>query len=229
MSNYKLIRGKAFRIVKLDACGKPVEGPTSALVSDGFAKVELKAQIEAGTDYKVRNANDAFVIKSRGKPEVLWWDVNIELIGVNPHVHNLLTGTPLVMDDAITPKAVGISGRAGRPAAQFGLEVWTDLDGQPCDPSGDKAYGYFVVPFIVDAIVTDTTIENGPTTITITNARTEGPSQWGAGPFNVLKTAAGADGKLLAPIADDEHYRMIVTYLAPPVATGEPIAVPAPV
>lgn len=229
MTNHflKNIRGKVLRITKLDACGNVVTGATSSVVSDGFVKVDLKAQVESPTDYKVKNANDALVINAQGDPFIRWWDVTVDFIGVDPYIYNLIAGMPLVMNDAATPEAIGILARSGPVKNAFALEVWTDLDGQPCDATGAKRYGYFVVPFIVNGVIGDVTVENGPISFPITGARTSDNPGWGTGPYNVLKTAAGADSKLLTPMGSLDHYQMFMTSMAPPVASVGPLAVPA--
>lgn len=230
MTNYYLkpIRGKAFRVTKLDACGKPVTGATNGAVSKGFVKLDMKPQLETATDYKAKNANDELVINSRGRQILRWYDVTIDLIGFDPYVLNLLTGDPLVMNDATVPEAVGFSNSSGPVGVNFGLEIWTDLEGQPCDAAGNRQYGYFVVPFVLDGYLADTTVENGPLSVQISGARTSDGSQWGTGPYMVLNTAGTtpAPSKLLTPIGATEHRRLFMTTLAPPVVTVGPIAVP---
>lgn len=233
MTDYYLknIRGKVLRVTKLNACGAPVVGPKNAIVTNGFIKVDLKPQVENGTDYKVVNANDELVINDRGRNKIRWWDLGIDLIGVNPYLHNFLTGSPLVMNDvAATPEAVGISMRSGPIGTNFALEIWTDLDGQACDPAGNQMYGYTVLAFCKDGMIGDASYENGPINFPITGARVVTGSQWATGPFEVLNamsTGAGVPSKLLTPIAADEGPRLFMTTLAPPVPAVAPIAVPA--
>lgn len=228
MTNYymKPIRAKAFRLTKLDACGKPVAGASNGAVSKGFVKIDFKPQVESGTDYKQKNANDELVINSRGKPIIRWWDLSIDLIGVDPYVYNLLTGAPLIMNDATTPEAIGMAFQSGPIGAPFALETWTDLEGQACSATGDKQYGYAVIPFVVDGYIGDVTYENGSITFPLAGARTSDGNQWGVGPYEVVNTSAGAASKLLAPLGVNDHKQFMLTTVAPPVATVGPVAVP---
>lgn len=213
----KPIRGNVMRLTKVDSCGSPIHAAKAYAVSDGFVSVELKAAVESGTEYKVKGANDKFIINTLGRSQVKWWDVTINFVGVDPELFAIATGAPLVLDDSATPQTVGVRGRTD-VYQDFALEVWTDLDGQAC-VGGNVAYGYSILPWITGGYIGDWTFENAALTMPISGARTQAGSQWGVGPYNVNKGMQdGLSKPLLTPIGATDHFDFHATYLAPPTA-----------
>jgi hypothetical protein len=222
----KPIRGNIMRVTKLDACGAPVHGPKASVTSDGFVSIEVKMEIEAPTEYKVKGANDKFIVNDRGRPLLKWVNITANMQAVDPELFNLITGSPLVMNDAATPEAVGFRLREG-VFGNFALEVWTDLSGQPCT-GGATNYGYVLFPWIVDAIVGDYTIDNSAYSFPITQARTHNNSLWGVGPYNVDNkiSAPAGPSPLLTAIQALDHMDMHLTTLAPPAAVCGAVTLP---
>jgi hypothetical protein len=222
----KPIRGKVIRVTKLDACGAPVHGPKASVTSDGFISVEAKMNIEAPTEYKVKGANDVFIVNDRGRPLLKWIDLTLNMQAVDPELYTLITGSPLVMNDAATPEAVGFRVREG-VFASVAIEVWTDLSGQPCT-GGATNYGYVLFPYVVDGIVGDYTIENQAISFPITQARTHNNSLWGVGPYNVDNkiSAPAGPSPLLTAITATDHMDMHLTTLAPPAAVCGAVTLP---
>src|SRR6185369_53122 len=164
----KPIRGRTMRVTKLDACGAPVHGPKATVVTEGFISVEMRINIEDPTSYKVKGANDKFIINDQGLPLVNWVDLTINMGLVDPELYNLMTGMPLELNDAGTPESVGFRLREN-VSANFALELWTDLSGQPC-VAGLVQYGYLLLPYVVNGVPGDVTVENGPISFPIQNA-----------------------------------------------------------
>lgn len=222
----KPIRGNVMRMTKLDTCGAPVHGPKASVTSEGFVSVEITMEIEDGTDYQLKGANDKYIYNTRGKPRLRWCNIVANFGQVDPELYNMATGNPLVMNDAATPEAVGFRLRED-VSAQFALEVWTDLDGLAC-VGGVPAYGYLLLPFVKDAMVGDYTIQNEAVTFPINRARTERGSLWGTGPYNVDNKLSAPTGPspLLTPIISTDHFDFHMTTLAPPVATCGAVTLP---
>lgn len=228
MTTYELkpIKGEVMRITKLDACGSPVVGPKSQLVSDGFVSVEGTAEIEDAQEYKLKGANDRFVFNSRGNPLLKWWNLTINFARVSPDAYNMTTGAPLEMNDAPVPEAVGFRVREG-VSAQFALEIWTSLEGLPCI-NGVQSYGYLLLPWVCDAMPGDWTIQNDTITFPLKQARTKKASGWGVGPYNVINKLSAPTGPspLLVPIDPLDHMLFELTTLAPPAPTGGAVSLP---
>jgi len=213
----KPFQGTVMRVTKLDACGAPVHGSKSFVVTDGFVSVELKAQIEAATEYKVKGANDRFIINTTGRPQLQWYDVTLNFASVDPEAYSIMTGMPIVLDDAATPNSVGFRVDDGL-FQDFALEVWTQLDGQAC-VGGNVAYGYLLLPWVTNAVLGDFTVQNQLIDFPISSARTKKGGAWGTGPFNVNKGMVdGLGHPLLTSIGANQHLDLHVTYLAPPTA-----------
>jgi hypothetical protein len=222
----KPIRGNVMRLTKLDACGAPVHGPKASVVSNGFVSVEAKMEIEDPTEYKLKGANDQFIVNDRGRPLLKWISLTINMGNVDPDLYNLATGSPLVANDAVTPDTVGMRIREG-VFGNFALEVWTDLSGQPCT-GGAVNYGYVLFPWVVDAIIGDFTIQNELVTFPIQQARTKNGSLWGVGPYNVDNkiSAPAGPAPLLTAIGALDHMDMHMTTLAPPTAACGAVTLP---
>jgi hypothetical protein len=212
------------RGTKLDSCGAPVHGPKSTVTSDGWVSVELTMEVEDGTDYQLRGANDNYIYNTRGRPKIRWVNAVLNFGQVDPELYNLMTASPIVTNDATTPESVGFRIREN-VYANFALEVWTDLDGLACI-NGVPAYGYLLLPWIVDAMVGDVTVQNEPVTFPITRARTNRGSLWGVGPYNVDNklTAPTGPSPLLTPIQATDHLDFHLTTLAPPAVTCGAVA-----
>jgi hypothetical protein len=217
----KPIRGKAMRVTKLDACGTPVVGLKSVVVSAGMVSIEQKLNLENADEFIVKNANGDLCINFAGQARLKWIDTTITFCQVDPELVNLTTGSPVVFDDAATPQAVGWRTREN-VSAEFALETWTDLDGQPCT-GGTKQYGYFLLPWITGSVEGDVTVQNGPVSFSVTG-RTHNNSPWGLGPHNIRLNAALVPSKLLVAIDPLDHRHIQVTTLAPPATACGAIA-----
>lgn len=215
----KPIRGKVMRLTRLDACGAPVHGPKATVTSKGFVSVEITMEVEDGTEYQLKGADDTFIVNDRGRPQIKWANVTINMGNVDPDVYNIATGSPLVMNDATIPEAVGFRVREA-VYGDFALEVWTDLSGQAC-AAGVPAYGYLLLPWVKDGIVGDFTVQNELITFPIAQARTSAGSGWGVGPYNVDNRVNAPVGPspLLTAMQATDHLDFHMTTLAPPAAT----------
>lgn len=213
----KPIRLDVIRVTKLDSCGAPIHGSKVFAVSDGTVSVEAKMEIEAGTEYKLKGANDKFIVNDVGRPLLKWINLTINMGKVDPELYSLVSGAPIVLDDSATPQSVGMRVRE-QVFQDFALEGWTDLQGQAC-VGGNVAYGYVVFPWVTNAIIGDFTLENALATFPIQQARTKSGSAWGVGPYNVNKgQVSGLPLPLLTSINALDHMDLHLTTLAPPAA-----------
>lgn len=212
----KPLKGTMMRIVSLDSCGVVQTGTKKMVVTDGFVSVEQRAVYRDPDEYEVINANGNFAVNERSQAKLRWIELTINLSHVDPEAINIMTGSPLVMNDEATPEAIGFRTREN-VAGNFGLEIWTNLAGQACAGSTTQ-YGYFLLPWVTEGVIGDVTIENGAASFSVTQARTSANSQWGTGPFFIMKNAANASTKLAVAIAANDHRHIQMTTLAPPAA-----------
>ena len=129
-----LARASRMRLTRLDSCGAYVPGPTGQLVSDGFINVDGTPNYLDPEEITQRNANGDLCVDDQGNPALRWIDLSIVMCNVDPDAFNIITGNPLVVNDAApTPESVGfrINGET-TGTANFALELWSRVSGQPC-------------------------------------------------------------------------------------------------
>ena len=183
-----MARGRVFRITRLDECGAPVEGLCSTVVTDGVVTVTDTANYLDPEDITQANANGALCIDDQSDPALRWLDLEIVLCNVDPSLINIMTGDPLVLDDAATPNTVGyridhdVTG-----TGNFALEIWSGVPGNACTGAFPQ-FGYHLFPWVKQATWGERTVGNSAYNITL-NARTSIGSQWGVGPYNIRRDA----------------------------------------
>lgn len=217
---YPVLRVPAVRLTKLDACGEVVDSTCSTATSSGIITIEQAAELEDRQDYFTLNADAQPCITDTSPPILKWITVTITFCQVDPELYNIATAEPLVLNDATpTPVAVGFRTRQGSVNnSNFAFEAWTRIGGSNNCSDGEVQYGYFLLPWVVEGMVGDLTLENGAATFTVTG-RTQPNSLWGVGPYNVIRLADGTPSPLLVPIASGDHRHMQVTTMPPPAVT----------
>jgi hypothetical protein len=216
---FQPVGGNRMRVIALDSCGTVKTGVGSMkIISDGFVSVARTAQYEDPDEFIVKNANGDICLNYRTNPVLKWVNLEFTFCKVDPEMINVLTGSPLVLDDAATPAAVGFRTRENVVSTvNFSIEVWTNLGGVACS-GGTLEYGYYLVPWVVQGTLGDLTIENGPVSFVV-NARSKSGSPWGTGPFNIRNTKVSpAPAKLITAINALDHEHLQVVNLAPPAA-----------
>jgi len=214
------IQGTTMRVQAVDSCGTPKVGSCVSAVSSGFVSVEMQDQVESGQEIVVLNAAGVMCVNEKSPKQLKWIEVTITFCNVDPELFNLVTGSTLVLNDAVSPAAVGFQTRTSNYAAgAFGLEVWTNMSGASCVTVGTFSlvpYGYFLLPNIVEGTVGDLKIENRNVSFTV-QGRTKQGTNWGTGPKNVLANmTTGVTEKLLVALPSDTHRHLQWTYMAPP-------------
>lgn len=215
------------RLTRLDECGVPDPGPTGTLVSSAYVNIDGSPQYLDPEEITQLNGNGEICISDQGTPQLRWVNLTMVICQIDPDAVNIITGNPLVVDDAVAPNTVGFrldSSLTG--TANFALEVWTGIPGQPCDAEGNREYGYFLFPYVKQARLGDWSFANAAINLTLT-ARTEIDSGWGTGPAAYLvrrDAVSDAPEVLLTPITDDTHMHYEVVTVAPPAAACGAVA-----
>lgn len=217
------IQGTTMRVQTVNSCGTPNTGSCVSAVSTGFVSVEMQDQVESGQEIVVLNAAGVMCVNEKSPTQLKWIDVTITFCNVDPELFSLITGSTLVLNDAVSPAAVGFQTRTSNYATgAFGLEVWTNMANAQCVTVGTFSlvpYGYFLLPRVIEGVVGDLKIENAAVSFTV-KGRTKQGTNWGVGPKNVLAnmTTAAAE-PLLVALPSDTHRHLQWTYLAPPAAS----------
>ena len=219
-SRFSLVRGRALRVTRLNGCGQTVLGPDSVVVTDGFISVGLTANNEEGETISVTNAAGEVCVLDEPQPKFVNYGVEVSFCGVDPELFSMMTGQPVVLD-AAGELAVGmrVNSKINLGDKGFALEMWSNVPVAACDSSGSASYGYFLLPFLKGGVLGDFTVENGAINFTMTGASTKDGSEWGVGPFDVVRDINGTAGPLNEPIADGDHLHLEVTTVAPPTTT----------
>lgn len=221
-TSYSLLRVPAVRVTKLDACGNVVSAGSS-VSTKGIITIEQEPEVEDRDDFFTKNGDGDFCIKDTAPPQLKWINLTLTFCQVDPELYNIMTAEPLVLDDALTPKAVGFRTREGSIAASsFAFESWSRVAGSNACSGGSVQYGYFLLPWVVEGMVGSLTMENGNANFTVT-ARTRSDALWGQGPYNIRRVEAGVNAgqpaPLLTAISSTDHRHMQLTTLAPPAPT----------
>lgn len=224
------IRLPVIRVTTENSCGTVVTGASAMYTSGGLTTVAMAVNQEDRQDYFALNADAQPCITDTAPPILKWIDLTITFCQVDPQMITVLTGEPLVLDDSTTPVAVGWRTSVGSVnTVNFGFEGWTRIGGSAGCSSGGTNYGYFLLPFVTQGVLGDVTFENGAASFTVT-AITNAGSNWGVGPYTVIKSNAsatlGVPLPLLTAIGAKDHRHLQVTQLPPPPAVCGAQALP---
>jgi hypothetical protein len=216
-----LARASRMRLTRLDECGAPDPGATGQLVSSGFINVDGTPNYLDPEEITQTNANGDLCLDDQGRPQLRWIDLSIVMCLVDPDAFNIITGNPLVLNDAVAPESVGfrLNGELSG-TANFALELWSNVSGVPCDAEGNRSYGYWLFPYVVQARVGQWSVANAALNLTFT-ARTAVDSQWNLGPtsYTVRRDAVSdTPERILTAIDDTDHMHFEIVTVAPPAA-----------
>lgn len=186
-------QGTVLRVVKLDACGAPVTGASSAVViTEGYISINPEPQYEDGDQIRTKKANGKLCINVQGPNQYVNSNVTINLCVLDPDASVIIFGSRLILASAVT--GTGAAYGYNNPEAHFSLETWQPLSGPGrCDPAtGAQRYVYWAWPHVWNAKVGTFSIENGPLEL-VAEAQTNFPSSlWGDGPGTGTSWLPGA-------------------------------------
>jgi hypothetical protein len=206
------IQARVARLIKLDTCGIPVTGASSAVVStDGFVSINPSPQYLDGEEHQQRKATGALCVYQKDPSELTRVDLEINWCVLDPDAIVIVTGERLLTTGATTGTGVAYGG--GQLTARFSLEVWQPIAGVgACDPSGVQRYVYWAFMNAGNAKVGDFSFQNDVFQFQNT-AETQAVS-----PFWLSRTGA-ATWLGSNTIDPSEHFLHNITTAAPPTAT----------
>lgn len=214
----KSLKGRTIRLTRLDACGAPVVGACSSIVSEGFITVSYAAEVEAGDQYLQKNAWGDLCISEKDPDRTKWVNIGLSLCEVNPDILTLVGGGTAVTDGTDT---IGASFGVDGALDAFALEVWTKQAGRSCAGSAPE-WGYFVAPFVTNGNLDGSIdISNAALTVGLKGEGQQATDDWGVNPYgdNPLLAVAGF------PAGD--FWAVVRTTVAPPEATDGCVALAA--
>lgn len=213
------LQGLRLRATRLDSCGAPLAGACSTVVSKGFINIALGVNETKPTEISQVLA-DGTRCYFRETPKLLNnVQATIEMCQVDPTLFEMLTGSPLIFDDALTPVAHGFTtDSASYGVANVALEVWLNLDPDGCTGNG-RRWGYYLIPWLYLATVDKPTISNGAVNFVIKDGFSREGNLWGVGPYNVQLDRHGVPSPLYTPLASSAHDLLYKVNLPPPNPT----------
>ncbi|WP_203236862.1 hypothetical protein [Nocardia panacis] len=242
MATFAVVKGKRLRATLVDACGMPLAGPRSRLVTSGFVTVKASPVMRDADNIEQVNAEGRVCVSDRTPPERKWWSLSIELCGVDTDFFHMLLDWEVVTSH--DGKPIGFSDQKKVPAdTGVAIELWSGVGSDDaCDvPASDDLlvgaggalvlpYGYMVWPVMKEAQIGDLEIGAKASTFTLSGITAAG-ARWGRGPYNVMPVDTNnTGGRLLQPIKAGQHFRSFRTTVAPPEPTGGacPLVLPTP-
>lgn len=215
------IRVPGIRATKLNSCGAVNDDGCATVTTSGVITITIEKEVVDRQGDPQLNANGDICDDTTKAEQRRWYNVTVEFCRVDPQLINLMTAEPLVLDDAVSPNVVGFRTRRGSVnLSNFALEWWTGLGGDTFCVGGVQKYGYALMPFLSEGVMTIPTFQNDRANFSVT-ARTRFNSLWGTGPYNVLINQSGANinnpGPLIAAITADDDFHIQTTTLPPPL------------
>lgn len=178
------VQGTVLRLVKLNSCGAPVTGASSAVVvTEGYISVESEPVYEDGDVFRMKNAAGRLCVNKVGENEYAQTNLTINLCVLDPDAKVIMTGGRL-LGSGSPVTGTGVAYGYNNPMPHYSVETWQPLTGRgACDPTtGAARYVYWAWPHVWNTKVNSFTIENGPLELGVT-AMTDYPSAlWGQGP-----------------------------------------------
>lgn len=216
---HSVVRAPAARVTRLGPCGELSATGCDYATTSSIVEIALTKVLQERQDALQLNANGDICVDKPKAPILRWYEVTVTFCNVDPELFNIVSAEPLIMDDSLTPEAVGWCTMPDSPAASnFALEFWTGTEDDGCDDD-EVIYGYGVLPRITQGMIGDVTINNGVINFTITGI-TRPANQWGTGPYNVIINEtglnAGFPAPLLVAINSNAHKCFQWTKLPPP-------------
>lgn len=211
------IQARVMRLVKLDVCGNPVSGASSAVVvTDGFISIEPSPQYLDGEEHSQRKANGALCLYKKDPSELTRVELAIKWCVMDPDALVVVTGERL-LSTGVTGSGVAFG--EGQLTAHYSLEVWQPVVGLgECDPvTGAQRYIYWAFFNVTNTKVDSWAFENGNLEFTTRSETTRAGSGWLDGPGSAGPWFSGT-------AATDEHFLYNVTTTAPPAATCGAVA-----
>lgn len=212
------IKGRRMRLTRLDACGVPVVGSCSSLVTDGFIQIDIEEEVEEGEEISQKNAWGDYCIQEKDPDITKWVNVSVNMCQVDPDALDIiaLNAVPVVAGS----DTVGATFGRTLASAAFGIEVWTKAAGQDACVGGTTEWGYVVVPFVKNGRLSGgLSIANAALTVPLQGQGFPAPADWGITPYDdnpLLRTGGFPTGDM---------WGIVRTTVQPPAVTAGCVAI----
>lgn len=206
------IQARVARLIKLDVCGNPVTGASSAVVvTNGFVSISPSPQYQDGEEHSQRKADGSLCVYQKDPSELTRVDLTTNWCVLDPDALVVATGERLLTTNSVT--GTGVAYGEGQLTARYSLEVWQPVTGSgACDALGNQQYVYWAFFNVGNAKIQDFSFENAPFQFTTTGeTKSVGP---------LWLSRSGATSWLgTNTVESGEHFLHNITTTAPPTAT----------
>lgn len=235
------------RVTLTDACGRPMWGPETQWVFEGFVGIEIAPQVTEGQEQKVVTAGGKVCVNERAQDTVSWQNITVDFCNVDPSLFLAMQRTWKRVTEASRRTTTGWrQGETISDQLGYALELWPKAAGRGASQAcllGDVTVsdptfmpgGYILVPWILGLAPEPMTFDQNPTSFK-QKGRTRAGSLWGRGPYKVTRDLDGQPARLLDPIdpgfdvpqwnfkstGDPDHVHVELVTVAPPEPTCGP-------
>jgi hypothetical protein len=211
------IKARVIRAVKLDTCGNPVTGTSSAMVVvRGFTQVQVSPDYEEGEEFLTKLADGSACVNQKDAAFLKRMGLEGHFCVLSPDLITVMTGETEILTGSGTVTGTGVMFGTDPLTARFSLELWQPVSGLgACDPAtGLPRYVYWAFPNVTNTRLGDFTFELGVFDFVI-NAETDYTGYlWGDGPGASTWLPAGVT------VPQSKHALFNITTTPPPAITA---------
>lgn len=210
------IKAKVIRAVKLDSCGNPVTGASSAmLVTKGFTQVQISPDYEEGQEFLVKLADGTACVNQKDPSFLKRMGIEGHFCTLSPDLAQIQTGQTEIFTGSGPITGTGMMFNTNVLDSRYSLELWQPIAGVgACDPSGLPLYVYWAFPNVTNGQINDFTFENDVFDWVIANETDGAGYLWGDGPGASTWLPAG----VTVPVGT--HALFNITTTPPPAITA---------
>jgi hypothetical protein len=208
------IKGRVYRLVKVDSCGVPVTGASSAVFVSKFVQVQQSPVYEDGEEFLVKNADGTFCVNEADDDQFKRMQLTIDLCAVDPLMLATTLGARVLDVGSPLVTGAGFALAEGANTGHFSLELWQNVAGaSACDESGNQQYLYSAWPHVYSGRIGDYTVGNAVSQFQIVAKTKSASALWGSGP--------GSGTSWISPDVTEagDHWLAAVTTEEPPEVT----------
>lgn len=208
------IKASVIRFIKLNSCGVPVTGASSAVaVFNGFISVSATPDYEEGEEFIQKRADGTLCVNEKDPSELKRVGLEVEVCTLDPDVQVMVSGERLLTTGA-PATGTGVAYGEGPLTARFSMELWQPIAGaNACSPGGVQQYVYWLYGNVGNTMIGDYTFENAPFSFSFSSETKAWSTLW-ASLIGSLATGLGTNTLQAA-----EHFLWNITTTPPPTAT----------
>ena len=217
------IKSKVARLTRLDACGAPVVGPDTTVVTNGYISIDVSPQYEDGSPARIMNAWGDLIANEVDDPTFLGANVTITANKVDIATLDIVSDARQVLSGA---DPVGAVYAEGKVTTRFAVETWTKVLGSDC-AGGSQQYVYWLFPVLGNGRLGDLTLGAEAASFVLSGSTLAAPANtWlaGATPATTGDPYSQSYLPANASIAAGDHFYFGLTTVAPPTAACGAVA-----